>query len=108
MKFADYIIQVISTSLPASRDTENEMAEQTLFSVILHDFPSVYNAICSNAGMRVHPCPSPPTPFLPSFLPFLARSFTSVMDVSSDAEILLADGDIVRIDEAATARHKIH
>ena len=30
------------------------------------------------------------------------------MDVSSDAEILLGDGDIVEMDEAATARHKTH
>ena len=61
------------------------------------------------ARMHVHPCPypSPQTPFLPSFLPSFSRSFVHFgdgwMDASSDTEILLGDGDIARIDEAAAA-----
>ena len=62
------------------------------------------NAISSNA------CPSMSISVAANAFPSFSRSFVHFgdgwMDASSDTEILLGDGDIARIDEAA--RHKTH
>ena len=66
------------------------------------------NAISSNAcpSMSINSI-SVAANAVPSFLPSFSRSFVHFgdgwMDASSDTEILLGDGDIARIDEAAAA-----